>query len=93
MRILVVNGNKIEIDLLSLFSGKETVYYNGEIVSQMKSLWGSVHVFTVKENGVEAQYEIKVGMGFPIRATVVISRNGELLYADNNLKNQHGIQI
>jgi len=29
MRILVVEGNKIEIDLLSLFSGKETVYYNG----------------------------------------------------------------
>ena len=33
MRILVLEGNKIEIDLLSLFSGKETVYYNGEIVS------------------------------------------------------------
>ncbi len=93
MRVLVVNGNKIEIDLLSLFSGKETVYYNGEIVSQMKSLWGGVHAFNVKENGVEAQYEIKVGMGFPIRATIVISRNGELLYADNNLKNQHGIQM
>jgi hypothetical protein len=93
MRVLVVNGNKIEIDLLSLFSGKETVYYNGEIVSQMKSLWGGVHAFNVKENGVETQYEIKVGMGFPIRATVVISRNGELLYADNNLKNQHGIQM
>lgn len=93
MRVLVVNGNKIEIDLLSLFSGKETVYYNGEIVSQMKSLWGGVHAFNVKENGVETQYEIKVGMGFPIRATVVITRNGELLYADNNLKNQHGIQM
>ena len=58
MRVLVVNGNKIEIDLLSLFSGKETVYYNGEIVSQMKSLWGGVHAFNVQENGVEALYEI-----------------------------------
>jgi hypothetical protein len=36
MRILVLEGNKIEIDLLSLFSGKETVYYNGEIVSQKR---------------------------------------------------------
>ena len=93
MRVLVVNGNKIEIDLLSLFSGKETVYYNDEIVSQKKSLLGGLHTFIVQENGVEAQYEIKVGMSFPIRATVVISRNGELLYADNNLKNQHGIQM
>ena len=93
MRVLVVNGNKIEIDLLSLFSGKETIYYNGEIVSQKKSLWGSLHSFKVKENGVDAQYEIKVGMGFPIMATVVIRRNGELLYADNNLKNPHGVQM
>jgi hypothetical protein len=36
MRILVLEGNKIEIDLLSLFSGKETVYNNGEIVSQKR---------------------------------------------------------
>jgi hypothetical protein len=93
MRILVVNGNKIEIDLLSIFSGKETIYYNGEIVSQKKSMLGGLHTFNVKENGVDAQYEIKVGMGFPIRATVIIKRNGELLYADNNLKNPHGVQI
>jgi hypothetical protein len=93
MRILVVNDNKIEIDLLSLFSGKETIYYNGEIVSQKKSLWGSLHAFSVKENGVDAHYEIKVGMGFPMRATVVINRNGELLFADNNLKNPRGIQM
>jgi hypothetical protein len=89
----MVNGNKIEIDLLSLLSGKETVYYNEKIVSQKKSFWGSVHSFEVTENGVKAQYEIKVGMGFPMRATVVISRNGELLYADNDLKNPHGLQM
>jgi len=93
MRILLVNGNKIEIDLVSLFSGKETIYYNGEIVSQKKSLFGGLHTFKVVENGVDAQYEIKVGMGFPIRATVEIKRNGELLYADNNLKNPYGVQM
>jgi hypothetical protein len=42
MRILVVDGNKIEIDLLSLVSGKETVYYNGEIVSQ-KNHFGALY--------------------------------------------------
>ena len=89
----MVNGNKIEIDLLSLFSGKETIYYNGEVVSQIKSFWGSVHLFEVKENGAKALYEVKVGLGFPVRATVVISRNGETLYADNSLRNPRGIQI
>ena len=93
MRILVVNGNKIEIDLFSPFSGKETIYYNGVIVSQKKSLFGGLHTFKVKENEVDAQYEIKVGMGFPLRATLVIKKNGELLYADNNLKNQYGIKV
>ena len=93
MRVMVVNGNKIEIDLLSLFSGKETIYYNGEIVSQKKSFWGSSHTFKVKEEGMDTQYEIKVGMGFPLRTTTVITRNGELLYADNNLKNPHGVQM
>jgi hypothetical protein len=91
--MLMVNGNKIEIDLLSLLSGKETIYYNGEVVSQKKSLWGSLHSFEVKENGTKVLYEVKVGMGFPIRATVVISRNGEILYADNSLKNPRGVQI
>jgi len=93
MRILVINGNKIELDLLSLLSGKETIYYNGEIVSQKKSLFGGLHSFMIKENGVDANYEIQVGMGFPIRATVVIKRNNELLYADNNLRNSRGIQV
>ena len=93
MRVLVVNGNKIEIDLLSLFSGKETIYYNEEIVSQKKSLWGGLHSFTVKENGIDAQYEIKVGLGFPLRPTVVINRDGELLYSDKNLKNPRGVQM
>jgi hypothetical protein len=93
MRILVVNGNKIEIDLFSLLSGKETIFYNGEIVSQKKSLFGGLHTFNKKENGVDANYEIKVGMGFPLRATVVIKRNNELLYADDNLSNPRGVQI
>ena len=93
MRILVVNGNKKEIDLISLFSGKETVYYNGEIVSQKKSLLGSLHSFIVKENGVDVKYEIKVALGFPLKPTVVINRDGELLYSDNSLRNPRGVQL
>jgi len=43
MRMLMVNGNKIEIDLLSLLSGKETIYYNGEVVSQ-KNRYGEAFI-------------------------------------------------
>jgi hypothetical protein len=92
MRVLVVNGNKIEINLFSLFSGKETIYYNGEIVSQKKSLLGGLHSFNVKENGIDTLYEIKVGMGFPIRATIMINKDGELLF-DDNIKNPRGVQM
>jgi len=92
MRILVVDGNKIEIDLLSLVSGKETVYYNGEIVSQKKSFLGALHSFTVNENGVDAHYKIQVGFGFPIRATIVVTRNEELLFSDKSHRNPRGTQ-
>jgi hypothetical protein len=92
MRVLVVNGNKIEIDLISLFSGTETIYYNGEIVSQKKSLWGGLHSFKVVENGTETHYDIKAGIGLPFKSTVVIKRNNELVYADN-VKNTKGIQL
>ena len=64
MRILAVGENKIEIDLISLFTGKETVYYNGEIVSRKKSMWGCVHSFNVNENGTDTHYEIKTGLVF-----------------------------
>jgi hypothetical protein len=85
MRVLVVNGNKVEIDI-SHFTGRETIYYNGEMVSEKRSFWGGLHSFNVKENGVDAQYEVKVGLSFPTTgATIVISRNGELLYADKNM--------
>lgn len=92
MRVLVVNGNKIEIELLSLFSGTETVCYNGKVVSKKKSLWGGLHTFKVSENGVDIEYDIKVGIGFPFRSTVEIKRNNELLYSDN-IKNPNGVQL
>jgi len=92
MRVLIVNGNKIEIDLLSLFTGTETIYYNEEVVSKKKSFWGSVHAFRVKENGADTQYEIKIGISFPIRPTIEIKRNSELLYSDN-YKSSRKIQL
>lgn len=91
MRVLMVNGNKIEMDFVSLFSGKETVYYNGEVVSRKNSIFGTVHTFRVKENDADVQYDIQTGFSF-VRPGVVIKRNGELIYADNDLKNPRGMQ-
>lgn len=42
MRVLVVNGNKIEIDLVSLLSGKETIYHNGRLYLK-RSRYGVVY--------------------------------------------------
>ncbi len=83
MRVFEINGNKIEIKL-SHFSGMEKIYYNGEIVSQKRTFWGGIHLFKIKENGVDAQYEIKVGLGFLTGAAIVISRDGAILHNDNN---------
>lgn len=88
MKVLVVNGNKIEIDVFSIFSGKESIYYNGELVSQKKSILGGLHSFQVRENGTDAFYEIKVSM----ISAIQVKRNGELLFADH-VKNPRGIQL
>lgn len=88
MRLLVVNGNKIEMEFFSLFSGKETIYYNGEIVSQKRSLFGGVHLFTVQEVGMDVQYEIRQSW----TATVEIRRNGELIYAERVIS-ERGVQF
>jgi len=86
MRVLEINGNKIVIKL-SHFFGMEKILFNGEIVSQKKTFWGGLHSFQVKENGTDTQYEIKIGISFPIGARIVISRNGEILYNDNDIEN------
>lgn len=78
---------------MSLVSGTETINYNGNIVSQKQSILGGDHIFTVKENGEDTIYEIKVGLGLSVRSTVVITRNGELIYGDDKMGNSHGMQI
>ena len=89
MRTLVHNGNKIEIDMVN-FTGLETIYYNGAVVSSKHSITGGDHLFTVKENGEDATYEIKIGVaGITKRVNLIITLNGELLFSDHDLGHTH----
>jgi len=82
MRTVVHDGHRIEIPGMSL-SAKEEVRYDGEVVSSKRSLTGATHVFAVKENGEEVQYEVEIGTrwhGFSAWCTV--RRNGRVIFSD-----------
>jgi hypothetical protein len=56
---LFYEGNKIEIH--NSHWGKEAIYYNGELVSSRRSLFGSIHQFQVQEKNEDAEYKIDIG--------------------------------
>ncbi|GAA4301158.1 hypothetical protein [Nibribacter koreensis] len=68
---------KIEVD--NSFSGEETVKYNGEVVSEKKSLLGETHSFTCVENGEQVQYEVRIGIKNLGRISVAIYRNNKVV--------------
>lgn len=79
MRFLTLfhNGNEIEIHN-SLWNGKETIKYNGEVVSSKFSIGGEVHLFTVEEDGELVDYAVHLFLrGFGIGFNV--ARNGQPL--------------
>ena len=58
MQTIIHNGHKIEI----IGWWKERVYYDGNEVSGKWSIMGSTHVFRVKENGTDIQYEVTLNI-------------------------------
>ncbi len=79
MRYLTLNINpNARIDIDNDFSGKETIRYNNEIVSEQKSFFGSVHNFEKEENGEIAKYEVRIGLSF-FRITFNIFRNNQAI--------------
>ena len=68
---------KIEVD--NSFSGEETIKYNGEVVSEKKSLLGENHPFTREENGEVVQYEVRIGIKNLGRISVAIYRNNKVV--------------
>lgn len=82
MKTIMYKGHKIEIPGMSL-TGKETVLYDGRVVSSKRSVTGATHIFRVNEEGEDVQYEIEIGTrwhGFSSWCTV--RRKGEIIYSD-----------
>jgi len=82
MIITTPAGNRIEIRNNNL-TGKETVLFNNIIVSEKMSIGGKTHLFTVKENNEEVNYEVEMntkwhGMGHYVN----VRRRGELIFTN-----------
>jgi hypothetical protein len=71
-----VNGHEIEI-FASMWTGKETIKYNGNVVSDRKNImtFSSIHSFKVQEEGEEIVYEVQIIGGWGEHG-YAIRRNG-----------------
>lgn len=76
MKIITVysDNNILELHNSFLF-GKETVKYNGKVVSSKYSLFGYTHSFSVDENGQKISFRVRFRFGLP--AAFDIFKNGE----------------
>jgi hypothetical protein len=73
-----INGHTIEL-FYSLWSGRETIKYDGNVVCNRRNLmtFSSVNSFKVQEEGEEIVYEVQsiagiFGQGFAIRRNGII---------------------
>ena len=67
------------IEFYNSIWGKETITYNGEVVSESNSIMGDVHRFYVDEEGEEVEYEVNVYLkGF--RVAYDVYRNDVALF-------------
>ncbi len=79
MRYLTLNINpNARIDIDNDIWGKETIRYNGEIVTEKSSIFGSVHTFEKEENGEIAKYEIRISLK-SLRIGFDIFRNNQAI--------------
>ena len=59
MRVLTLNiSNEIKLDCFNSMFGQESIYYNDELVSEKRSMWGATHNFEIEEDGEIANYKI-----------------------------------
>jgi hypothetical protein len=62
---------------------KDEVRYDGQVVSSRATWSGGTHIFSVKEDGEDVQYEVEYRtrwLGFGSWATV--RRNGRVIFSD-----------
>ena len=70
-----INGHVIEL-FYSIWSGKETIKYDGNVVCNRRNLrtFSSINSFKVQEEGEEVVYEVQTIAGF--MQGYAIRRNG-----------------
>lgn len=82
MKVIVHNGHQIQLPGMSL-TGKEEVKYDGKVVSSKHTIFGGTHVFRVKEDGEDVDYEIEIGTRWHgLSCWYVVRRNGKVIYTD-----------
>ncbi|MEY4538557.1 MAG: hypothetical protein RLZZ306_314 [Bacteroidota bacterium] len=72
--LVQVNGHQIEV-FVSMWTGKETIKYDGNVVSDRRNISTntSFHSFKVQEEGEEIVYEVEVvSGGYAIRRNGII---------------------
>lgn len=76
MRIIAVNIGTTKIEFYnSMWTGVESIYANGELVSKGFSFLGMDHHFDVEENGELVHYVLTTGLGW-MGATAELTRDG-----------------
>ncbi len=68
-----------KIDIHNSWLGRETIYYNGTLMSNKSSLFGATHDFEVREADETASYRIHINYKWPFRIGFDIFRNGRAL--------------
>lgn len=93
MRYLTLKINpSTELTLDNTIWGKETVKLNGVVVSEKTSFWGSEHQFEAFEEDKMVTYKVFIKMGFDIRISYLITRDGMELLNDAK-ESVKGIQV
>jgi len=82
MRIISVNVGRTNIVFDNcMWSGYESIYANGRLVSKEFSFFGVEHFFEVEEDGEWVDYEVRTGFGWN-GITADVYRNGVCLVKD-----------
>ncbi|PHN01030.1 hypothetical protein [Flavilitoribacter nigricans] len=77
----IVSG-KFLIELHNSWSGQESVFVNGQLVSRKGSFWGTNHCFTVQEGGELVRFILTTKVKNGMQVVFDLSRDGKMVAED-----------
>ena len=82
MRTIIYGNHTIKVKATSL-TGREDIHYDDQLVSSKHSMFGTTHLFSVKEDGENVQYEVEIGVRWHGMSNwAIVRRNGIIIYSD-----------